>query len=373
MLAAQTLRDALSQQGGRHRRGTELVIFDRDRTPEIEIALAVTASMAIPGVFMPVSIPRPDGSIARHMDGGAVSNLPVWAFTNDKLAFERGNPDLGPVPTVGFTLKPKVAAEAVVNDLPPWLQYLQSGLATALSGSQSVIEEYVDDLRVIPLHCGLGALTFDAGRSKMVEAYEDGRRCANRDLKHYLIDYPQLVRQELERFYSAIRRALIQRRPKDQRRRRIWLRTCIVQRFDGDVFRVMAAYNMDLDADDRLTLDSRGRASPKAFREREIQFLRVWAAAAPAGPGDLDYMTKYDRALANKEVRAIIAIPIFEDLLAWDERETANRPVPCAVLAFDSDRDDELENAFNDPQFMSLLRAQSTLLFPVLMMEPSRG
>lgn len=84
-------------------------------------------------------------------------------------------------------------------------------------------------------------------------------------------------------------------------------------------------------------------------------------------------MTKYERALANKTVRAIIATPIFENLAAWDEPDTAKRPVPCGVLAFDSDREDELESAFNDPQFMSLLRAQSTLLFPVLMTEPSRG
>ena len=351
----------------------ELVIFDRDRTPEMEIALAVVASMAIPGVFMPVGVPRADGLLERHMDGGAVSNLPVWAFTNDKLAFERGNPAFGRVPTVGFTLKATGADTPAARDLPAWLQYLQRGLTTALSGSQSVIEEYVEDLRVIPLHSQLGTLAFDAGQSAMVDAYLNGRRCADRDLKHYLIDYPQLMQRELESFHGTIRKALIQRRPKGKRRQRVRLRTCIVQRFDGDVFRVTAAHNMDLDADDRLTLDARGRASPRAFLEREIQFLRVWGAAAPSAPGELDFMTKYERALANKTVRAIIATPIFQNLEAWDEPDALKRPVPCGVLAFDSDRDDELERAFNDPQFMSLLRAQSTLLFPVLTTEPSRG
>ena len=176
----------------------------------------------------------------------------------------------------------------------------------------------------------------------------------------------------MARFYGAIRKALIQRRQPGHRRDRIQLRVCIVQRFDGDVFRVTASYNMDDDADDRLTLDPRGRASPKAFFEREVQFLRVWGAAA-ARSDEPDYMTKYERALANKKIRAIIAAPIFADLSAWDELDARMRPTPCGVLALDSDRDNELEAAFDDPAFQTLLRRQSTLLYPILTTEPSRG
>ena len=192
------------------------MIFDRDRTPYMEVALAVAASVAIPGAFMPVGIARPDGVLERHVDGGAVSNLPVWVFANDKLAFERGNPTLGRVPTVGFTLKPQANDVPGISDMPDWVRYLQSGLVTALSGSQSVIEDFVEDLRVIPLHADLGTLAFDADPLDMIKAYEDGLRCADRDLKHYLITYPELVHQELATFHGTIRKALIQRRAREK-------------------------------------------------------------------------------------------------------------------------------------------------------------
>lgn len=350
----------------------ELVIFDQERTPDTEVALAVAASIAIPGLFEPVVIPDASGAGRRFMDGGAVSNLPVWVFANDKLAFERANPELGPVPTVGFTLQMKGEPEPASGAMPAWASYIGSGLATTLAGSQSVIEEFIEDLRVIPLHTTLGPFSFDAPLADMIVAHQDGARCADRDLKYYLIDRPRLVRAELADFHEAVRLALIHRLPAEHRRRPILLRAAIIERLKGDVFQVTHAINMDDDADDRLTLDSRGRASPSAYREREAQFLRVWEAVTEPQPTK-DYMTKYERALANKKVRAIVAAPIFENVSAWFETEPLKRPRPCGVVAVDADRDDELEAAFNDPKFMDLVRTQSTLLYPALMTEPPRG
>lgn len=53
----------------------KLVRFDRKRSPDVSVAKAVTASAAIPLVFLPVEV---EGSAC--CDGGIVSNLPAWVF-----------------------------------------------------------------------------------------------------------------------------------------------------------------------------------------------------------------------------------------------------------------------------------------------------
>ena len=53
----------------------KLVRFDRKRSPDVSVARAVTASAAIPLVFLPVEV---EGSPC--CDGGIVSNLPAWVF-----------------------------------------------------------------------------------------------------------------------------------------------------------------------------------------------------------------------------------------------------------------------------------------------------
>lgn len=66
----------------------KLTVFSQDHTPDIPVAAAVAASMALPVVFRNVSI---DG--AKYYDGGLVSNLPVWSFDNDRIL----RPDLATI------------------------------------------------------------------------------------------------------------------------------------------------------------------------------------------------------------------------------------------------------------------------------------
>lgn len=76
-----------------------LELFDAHRTPDVVVAEAVAASISIPIAFRPALIPsyRP----GRFADGGMVANLPIWAFAEDKLAYEREHYASPPVPTVG--------------------------------------------------------------------------------------------------------------------------------------------------------------------------------------------------------------------------------------------------------------------------------
>lgn len=348
----------------------ELTIFDRKRYAGLEVTQAVAASISIPGVFRAVEITNAEGVAERYMDGGAVANLPVWVFANEKRDYERAFSDQEPVPIVGFTLKPKTIMAEENGGLPASLQYFGQGLATALNGSQAVIQDFLDDLTVAPLRTDLGLLKFDAPLQEMVDAYHDGRSDAHRHLKHHLTDFPALVRRELADFHDAMRRRLVARLPPSSRRRRRLLRTAIVQPAGREDFRVTFGHNMARDADDRLSLDLRGRGAALAFVQRDAVF-------APVGPAwtepERDYMTKYERALARRDVRAIIALPIFPDADDWLIADPQQRPAPIGVVAIDGDRDAELASAFADDQLMSLLKADSTLLYGTLRTEIPSG
>ncbi len=77
--------------------GTEapqLMIFSADTTPDLEVALAVHASAALPPVFKPVDIPLPSGITARFQDGGVMNNAPTLA----SIGAER---EIDPMPEKG--------------------------------------------------------------------------------------------------------------------------------------------------------------------------------------------------------------------------------------------------------------------------------
>ena len=72
----------------------QLMIFSAETTPDLEVALAVHASAALPPVFKPVDIPLPSGITARFQDGGVMNNAP----TLESIGAER---NLDPMPDKG--------------------------------------------------------------------------------------------------------------------------------------------------------------------------------------------------------------------------------------------------------------------------------
>jgi NTE family protein len=339
----------------------ELCIFSQSTTPDVEVAHAVAASVAIPVVFKPVALQR-DGEVGDYVDGGLVSNLPVWIFANEKLAVERAYFRKPPIPLVAFTLRDATIRPAR-TDL---LGFLQDVGEVALSGSQSISNTFMQDLSVVRLPCSLEMLAFDASEARMLEAYDGGFTAAHNALRRQLIVKPKRVRDELARIHARIRPVLgafLGKRPRSR-----WiLRASIIEPAGEDAFRVTYGHNMDNDADDRLPIDGRGRASPRAYKTREMQFApfgKRWAEP------ERDFMTKYERALAHPKMRSIIAVPIFESAEAWS-LPVDERPQPCGVFCIDSDQD--LAAAFDDDGIFELLATQSALLYPVLTQEPSLG
>ena len=336
-----------------------LMVFDRHLTPDAEIAEAVAASVAIPMIFEPVEMTSyPGGPFA---DGGLVSNLPIWVFAEEKLAFERANPGQPPVPIIGFMLVEKDSQKLKLASRDrPFINFVLAVTRTAIFGSQLISHRFIEDLHVVPLETDLSVLDFDASWQNVQKAVIAGRRCAAQRLKMSLTLKPDRVRYELRRIHDLALAIINKLRKEDGRTVLTSLRANLVERFRTASLRVTHGLNMDGDADDRLLLDSRGAGAPRAFSSKTFAFIKIGAALRR---GELDYMTKYERALVRPHVRSAICVPVFNDVGAW-AKPALERPDPLGVFCLDSDED--LENEFESTEIKDLLAIQSTVLSLVL-------
>jgi len=324
--------------------GQQLRLFDH-RTPDVVVAEAVAASIAIPGLFKPAAIPSfCDGAknaFARYYaDGGLVSNLPVWCFSEEKAAAERRRPNSVAIPVVAFTLSdPDMnPANVVLRPIRYFLQVIQS----AIFGGQTVVQEFVPDLYSIQLPSSLGVLAFDATWSQAKSAHGEAKHKASADLRQRLILEPNEWLSVLSSTCQDIQKNILSHIPSlgigDLR-----LRAAVFEpnrppkrplsHTFVTAYKVTRSFNMEKDADDRLTLDAECPGVPEAFEQRQIVF---WS---PGGPGSrAPIMTKYERALVRRSVKCSVCVPIFSTVEEWKLPSTS-RNQPLAVVALDTDED----------------------------------
>lgn len=351
-----------------------LELFDADNTPNVLVAEAVAASISIPIAFQPALIPsyRP----GRFADGGMVSNLPIWVFAEDKLAFERKNYEGPPVPTVGFTLAPpdppeptrrgwKHKAEAwLAGDL---LDYSGRLLHATLAGSQGTALRFLEDVTVIRLKTELDTFDFD----KPWKAYDAARRTAfdqaNQHLKFLLEAKPDRIRTILDEIRAEALKEINRVRGANGRSRLRKLRVSLIEPSGHRSLRITASVGMENDADDRLLLDRRGRGAAQAFRDKDMLSFKLSAGLTRR---HAEYMTKYERALVRKSVRTVMCVPIFKDPDSWD-RDRDERATPLGILAIDSDANLALE--FRVPQLQTMLTKRSNVLYEAVSSKVDHG
>lgn len=125
-----------------------LRIFSREETPDVPIADAVCASICLPFIFDPHKITL-DGKIHQFVDGGFLSNLPLWAFDNDRIADDSSW-------TIGFSLAPeRRRAVKSLGDLGSAI------LDAVVSGPPEIHARGISSLMIIPIETSLKLLHFD--------------------------------------------------------------------------------------------------------------------------------------------------------------------------------------------------------------------
>jgi NTE family protein len=151
-----------------------------DNPDDLEIAEAVRMSMSIPIFFEPVVFKNPKSG-ADHVivDGGLLSNYPLWLFDSDAP----------PVfPTFGMTLvapgqqtplAPNPPADNVLPDLDSDLEFIKAIVSTMLQGRDRFYTDADNFARTIPIPTlGIGTTDFAIKPAQAQALFESGKNAA---------------------------------------------------------------------------------------------------------------------------------------------------------------------------------------------------
>jgi exoenzyme U len=136
------------EDGGR----SQLVMFNADTEPDLEVALVVHASASLPPVFRPVDIPLRSGMVGRFQDGGVLNNAPTPQSVGDGR-------DLDPVPEASgmtFVFEGEDAHETLQGVAVPRKQTLGDWLTGAEHGAAEYaknrdLADRPEDVVMVPL------------------------------------------------------------------------------------------------------------------------------------------------------------------------------------------------------------------------------
>ena len=177
----------------------ELLILPRDATKlglepdELDVALAVRMSMSIPVFFEPVRVENPKtGRTHVIVDGGMLSNFPVWLFDCDD-----GEPPEWP--TFGLLLvepKPQVPVGArlpqprMTGSGPrAVVEYVKALAQTMMEAHDRMYVEQASFARTIAIPTlGVGTTEFELPRERALALYDSGRWAAERFLDEWDFD-----------------------------------------------------------------------------------------------------------------------------------------------------------------------------------------
>lgn len=337
--------------------GDRPMVFGGETGRDVIVAEAVAASISIPGVFSPTTIPslrRPEAFV----DGGMMANLPAWVFAEEKLMFERRNPLAGRVPILAFTLDDAAAPAGSASPRRPdsVMRYLGDVLRAGIFGSQRPVVRFIDDLHLVPIRTSLGTLDFTAGPARAVIGYREGMASAFAHLGPRF-DKLASIPNELARQARAARDAIGLALAAEGDPRLAKIRMCIVEPEGARSYRVTYTDGMEEQADDQLLLDRDNLAAPWVFRSGKPNFV-----AGPQDKMQSRFMTKYERTLIWPSLNSVISLPILEDgTVIWHpDLHRPDQNSVIAALCIDSDID--LLFVYNDLEVMARLGTGATNL-----------
>ena len=177
----------------------ELLVLPRDATKlgiepdDLDVALAVRMSMSIPVFFEPVRFENPKtGETHVIVDGGMLSNYPVWLFDCD----DGTPPDW---PTFGMLLvepKPRVPigarlpkAKMAGSGPGAVLEYVKALAQTMMEAHDRMYVEQASYARTIPIPTlGVGTTEFDLSKERALALFDSGRWAAEKFLDKWDFD-----------------------------------------------------------------------------------------------------------------------------------------------------------------------------------------
>jgi len=143
---------------------------------DLEVARAVRMSMSIPFFFEPVILKDKNNRDCYIVDGGVLSNYPVWIFDDGSA-----NP---PWPTIGYKLvEPESNKPNTINGP---ITLFAALFSTMMEAHDARYIEDADFVRTIPIPTlGVQTTEFDLSKKKADDLYEAGRKAAEEFFQHW--------------------------------------------------------------------------------------------------------------------------------------------------------------------------------------------
>jgi NTE family protein len=143
---------------------------------DLDVAKAVRMSMSIPFFFEPVILKDKNNRDCYIVDGGVLSNYPVWLF-DDKSA----DP---PWPTIGYKLVEPESDKP--NNINGPITLFAALFTTMMDAHDARYIEDADFVRTVPIPTlGVRTTDFDLSRKKSDNLYESGRNAAEEFFKYW--------------------------------------------------------------------------------------------------------------------------------------------------------------------------------------------
>ena|GEM_PF-791937 len=279
----------------------------------LPIAPAVMASACFPFFFQPVSI-----AANMFVDGGLVSNLPVWLFDDER------DDDTRHLPTFGFRLINDTLLADEKASPKSFFGFGRRIMQTLLSGARNLEERRVDYYHAIDLTARIGTLSFATLRDDAPAVVRAGRNCVD---DYFDREVGPQDPARIERILDHMLNELVEHY---EWRNELVRAHVLLPEPSGRFARTMYSCHMEADGDDhlRVRLDTEGAGS--VFRYKEPIYLKL--DELEAGPGN---PLKYELAARPRSVAYQYAIPIFRKDTEWRKGNPRNRHLPFAALVID--------------------------------------
>lgn len=171
----------------------ELTLFSQEHTPQVAVADAVAASIAIPVIFSPKTIAG-----VPYYDGGLVSNLPAWTFDEERAL----DPDAH-----------TIAIEIVENErrkdggptalLTPF-HNLAAATRAALFGAGILNKRAAAGLYVLPIRTDVRVLDFDLGADQAAKVVGAAYQWASANVVYELDTRPSLLQSACQDVHEIV-------------------------------------------------------------------------------------------------------------------------------------------------------------------------
>lgn len=299
-----------------------LRLFSSDSTIDASVpaAEAVVASICLPVIFRPWKIDE-----CLFLDGGLVSNLPIWPFDEERAL----DPD-------ALTIAVCISRTAAQWRRPS-ASWLIPALKTAAFGAAILNERAVDQLVMLKITTELDLMDFDASRQKIFESVQLAKKQASTQILEKIFELPDVYKFACHKMHGQLIDLLPTLRPAFNEPNNLGrVRVAVAVRHSdwSSVVKLKYTAGYETDHDEGIFLPLRGSLVGETWTVGKPQLER---APFPerlnlAGPEHERLRKKF-----AEDIKWILTVPIFG----------ANPSVhsPAFVVAIDGSgelRDDDL-------------------------------